>query len=65
MAFEKSNIVQLIGGLIYLLVYSAHAAQDSESEGIFGSVYRCKNNGKKKNLKTNLWIGVVESQITY
>lgn len=39
MAFDKNIIVQWIGALIFILVYSAQAAQEnSETEGIFGSV---------------------------
>lgn len=39
MAFDKNIIIQWIGGLIFILVYSAQAAQEnSDTEGIFGSV---------------------------
>lgn len=39
MASDKNIVVQWIGGLIFILVYSAQAVQEnSETEGIFGSV---------------------------
>lgn len=39
MAFNKNIFVQWIGGLIFILVYSAQAVQEnSDTEGTFGSV---------------------------
>lgn len=51
MAFEREKIAQSIGGLICLIVYSAHAVQDNSeaAEGVFGSVPRRKLQKVKKD----------------